>query len=263
MVMVPQYQALKDVLISGDVVFLFAARQPDPSERETIMEIMRKRQQQQAAGQQPGTAQPPGGPAQPMVFFKTVFDEGSFSGGLAALDAIHDSRVRKTVCLSSIEDLKANLTRLPKDIRWVAYNMEPQMTPREELQDPGKAVVQFAKVCHDNGLKLNWVPGGFRMFEDEKKLSPIAPSVDAIVLQQQHELQQQGVDTFVTLARKRTTLIKKLNPKCEVYVQVVIGRGSNEDLVKALKAISSTVDGVVLWTMKDTDTLKEILRAIR
>lgn len=248
MILVEHYQALKDALIPGDVVFAFCARNPDPGEVEKIMKER---------------AQQPGGAPQPMRFFHTFFDESRFAERVAALNAIHDSRVRKSICLSSIEDLKANLKRFPKDVEWILYNMEPQMTPREEVMDPGKSVVAFARLCHENGLKLNWVPGGFRMLEDEAKLSAIVPSVDAIVLQQQHELQQQGVGTFVALTERRTALLKKLNPKCEVNVQVVIGRGSKEDLVKALKAVVPTVDGIVLWTMKDTDTAKEILRTVR
>src|SRR5215471_5907879 len=150
MIKVEHYAALKDVLAPGDIVYAFAARQPDG------------------------------------------FHSDKFSAGVAALGAIHDPQVEKMVVLSSIDDLKANLSRLPKDLRWIAYNMEPQMTPREEILDPLKAVTAFARLCHEHRLKLSWVPSGFRMFATEERLTPIAPNVDAIVMQHQRELQDQG-----------------------------------------------------------------------
>ena len=241
MLMLEHYNALKDALIPGDIVFAFTARQPIQSQME----------------------HPPEPDAQGRRSWTTVWNEPKFTRAIDALNAIHDSRVEKMVVLSSIEDLRSNLKRLPKDVGWIAYNMEPQMTPREELLDPTKAVIAFAKVCHDNGLKLSWVPGGFRMFASEERLRPIAPVVDAIVLQQQHELQNEGVDVFVKLTKERSALIGKLNPKCMVDVQVVIGRGSKEDLIKALQGVAGDVDRRVLWTMQDTGALREILKTMR
>ena len=101
------------------------------------------------------------------------------------------------------------------------------------------------------------------MFASKGRLLPIAPVVDAIVLQQQHELQNEGADVFVKLTKDRAALIRKLNPKATVDVQVVIGRGSKEDLIKALKAVAGDVDRRVLWTMNDTGGMREILKAVR
>jgi len=217
------YPALKDSLVSGDAVFAFAIRDQG-----------------------------------------AVWNEAKFQKALDALNAIHDPRLQKQVVFSSLEDLKANAARLPKDVTWIGYNMEPAMTPREELMAVDKSVVAFGNYCHERGLKLNWVPGGFRIFDgDDARLGPILQAVDAVVLQLQHELQNQGVDTFVKLARERAARIRKLNPKVEVNVQVVIGRGSREDLVRALKAVASDVDRVTLWTMSDTDAVREILGDLR
>jgi len=94
-------------------------------------------------------------------------------------------------------------------------------------------------------------------------LKSVAPSCDAVILQHQFELQQRGVDEFVAVTRRRAALIKAINPKCDVGVQVVIGRGSKEDLIRGLKAVASDVKSCNAWTMQDTDAVKEVLRAIR
>jgi hypothetical protein len=62
--------------------------------------------------------------------------------GIDALNAIHDPRLQKQV---------------------VGYNMEPAMTPREELPAVDKSIVAFGNYCHEHRLKLNWAPGGFRI----------------------------------------------------------------------------------------------------
>jgi len=238
MIKAEHYAALKDVLRPGDIVFAFAVRDPDPAERRDAPPLDGR-------------------------FRKTVWNDRKFTEHLEALSAIHDEHVEKMVVLSSLEDLKANLQRLPKDVRWIAYNSEPGMTPGNELGNIEQTLGEFAKVCHDHGYKLSWVPANFAMFDSEARLRNTAPVCDAIVLQQQRDLQNNGVGTFATLAQKRTALIKSINPKCVVEVQVVVGRGSKDDLIAGLMKVKSYVNGCDLWVMQDTDTAREILKAIR
>ena len=177
MIKAEHYAALKDVLRPGDIVFAFAVRDPDPAERRDAPPLDGR-------------------------FRKTVWNDGKFTAHLEALSAIHDEHVEKMVVLSSLEDLKANLKRIPKDVRWVAYNSEPGMTPGDELGNIEKALGEFAKVCHDNGYKLSWVPANFAMYDSEARLQNTAPVCDAIVLQHQRDLQSNGVDSFAALTQK-------------------------------------------------------------
>jgi hypothetical protein len=232
------YEALKDVLVPGDVVFGFAVRDRDPSER-------------------PGTPPPKG------EFRKTAWNDRKFSDSLKALEAINDPRVEKMVVLSSLADLTANVARIPRDVRWIAFNGEPGMTPGDELRNFEQVVVEFAQVCHDHGFKINFVPANFRRYEDEARLRSVAPACDAIVMQHQFELQNQGVDEFVAITKRRAALIKRFNPKCAVGVQVVLGRGSKEDAIKGLKGVTADAESCNAWTMQDTEGVKDVLRAIR
>ena len=227
------YEALKDVLINGDVVYAFVIRDP--------------------AGGAP--------PAAPQS--QTVWNEEKYKRRMVALNAIKDSRIKKEIVVSSVEDLKENLSRFPKDLAWAAYNSEPGMTPTEELLDMEQSVVEFAKIAHGAGLKASWGPTNFMIAKDEAKFLALAKHLDEIGLQHQRTLQNEGVDAFVTLTKKRVEMIRKINPQCHVAVQVVIGRGSKDDLIKALRLVVPCVDSIGIWTMQDTTTAMAMLRSLR
>jgi len=76
LIKVDHYTALLDVLVPGDVVFAFAVRDRDPSER-------------------PETPPPKG------QFRKTIWNDRKFSESLKVLEAVQDLRVEKMIVLSS------------------------------------------------------------------------------------------------------------------------------------------------------------------
>jgi hypothetical protein len=228
------YEALKSLLIPGDRVYAFAIRNPAPGER-------------------PGQDRP----------IKTLWDEQKFARRVALLDAVHDTRLEKAIVLSSVLDLKANLERCPKDAGWIMYNSEPGYTPGEELADIEGAVREFARIVHAAGRKMEWAPTGAMISQNEPKLLAMAGLVDSIELQHQRVLQNDGVETFVSLTRKRAEAIGKTNPKCLVGVQVVLGRGTPEQLIEALRGVAEFVNSGDIWTMQDTAGVAGILQALR
>ncbi len=229
------YDAFKQVIFPGDVVFVTCTRgRPNQWGRR-------------AAG---GTGEP-------------AWSESKFARGLAALKAIQDPRVRKAIAFSSVKDLKANLNRLPEDLAWAAYNMERGMTPREEFRDIEGSVRAFAALARSRGLKASWAPTGAMIRSNPKRFLAMARYVDALGLQHQKALQFLGVNEFVRLTVERAAVIKRINPRCEVVVQVVVGRGSDEDLVRALKRVWPSVQGVCVFTMREPRRAAAILKAVR
>ena len=222
------HDAMKSVLVKGDIVYAFAVRDPVRQER------------------------PP----------KAVWNEEKYTRRVAALNAIKDPDIEKMIVFSSVEDMKANLPRFPKDIVWASYNSEPGMTPAEELQNIEESVIEFAKIAHTAGLKVEWWPTNVMISQDEARYLGLAKYIDRMGLQHQRTLESEGVEAFVSLTKKRAEAIKKVNPKCSVEVQAVIGRGSTPDLIRALKAAAPYADPSV-WTMQDTAAAMEILRAVR
>ncbi len=228
------YEAVKDLLGPRDVVFAFCPRHPRTG----------------AEGRPSRTEAP-------------VWNEGMAKERLAQLNAIADGRVMKAVVFSTIEDLERMLERLPKGVTWVMYNSEPGMTPTEELSNHEASVKRFAEIAHKRGLKVGWGPTLMQL----KRLgdAPLANAkfVDRIGLQHQRPLQSQGLDAFVRETRRRAALIRRHNPKCEVSVQVVIGRSSVEQCLAALRAVKGDVDSMSAWTMHDTDALRRIISEVR
>ena len=241
MIKAEHYEALKALLTQGDVVFAFTVRDRDPAARPP------------APGAAPG----------PRAFPKTFWNDTKFTERMAALNAIHDPRVEKALVLSSIEDFKTTRARIPKDVRWIMYNSEPGMTPGDELENIEASVSEFARLAHEAGMKLDWAPVGMVSPQQEARFLALAPKVDAYLFQHQRVLQDQGLDSFVSVTEKRAAAVRRLNPKCSVSVQVVIGRGTLDDLIAGLRRVSGVVDSTAIWTMQDTEGAAKILEAIR
>jgi hypothetical protein len=228
------YEAVKDLLGPRDMVFAFCPRHP-----------------RAGADGRPSRDEAP------------VWNEGMAKERLAQLNAIADGRVMKAVVFSTIEDLERMLERLPKGVTWVMYNSEPGMTPAEELSNHEASVKRFAEIAHGRGLKVGWGP---TLMQLEKLAdAPLANAkfVDRVGLQHQRVLQHKGLDAFRDETRRRAGVVRKHNPDCRVTAQVVIGRGSVEDCIAALRSVKDDVDFLSAWTMNDTDALRRIIAAVR
>jgi len=233
------YSAMKTLLRPGDVVYMTCVRGVAPRDRNA--------RKANAGRRRPAPR----------------FVEAKFQAALRVLNAIHDPKIDKALVFSSIEDLRNNLSRLPKDLKWVSYNTEPHITPTDELSNIQKSVKRFASIAHEAGLTVGWGPTTRMIASDEKRYLALAACVDLLGLQHQKVLQYRGVQTFVSLTRDRAKRIHKVNPKCQVVVQVVVGRGTDEQLIQALKAVAPCVDGFGIFTMREVSRAAKILRALR
>lgn len=193
----------------------------------------------------------------------TKLDERRFKAALDALGAVRDDRVQKAVTFSAIEDVGKYLRNLPRDVTWVDYHTEPGMTPNRELADIDKHVVEFADAVHKSGRQACWSPSNTMLRTSEERLLALAKHLDAIVLQHQKVMQFDGGDTMVRLTQSRAATIRRTNPRCRVLVQVAVGRGTTEDIVRAGRAVSSLVDGFSVFTLHQTDQAAAILTAVR
>jgi hypothetical protein len=237
------YEALKAVIRPGDVIYVSCTRGP---------------------GGMPGrTAALPNQPAAAPADLKPVFNKLKFAAALEALNAVKDPRVGKSMVLSSVEDLIEHRDELPKDLTWVEYNSEPGMTAAGEIADIEKSVARFAEVAHKAGWKAGWAPTHVMLRASDDTLLRLVKYVDGIGLQHQKVLQFEGVDAMIRLTEARCAAVRKVNPQCKIIVQVVIGRGANEELIRGLRGILPVVDAFGVFTMRDTDNALAILRAVR
>jgi hypothetical protein len=164
--------------------------------------------------------------------------------------------------ISSVEDLKWILARRPPDLVWAAYNSEGGMTPEKEFANIRAAVTEFARVAHAGGLKVIWGPTHV-MLQADPSLLELTKDLEGMAFQHQKVLQYDGVEAMIELTRKRAELVRGYNPTCRTTVQVVVGRGSNEQLIQGLKGVANLVSEVKVFSMRDTDAIGGILKAVR
>jgi hypothetical protein len=241
---------VKDVIKDGDIVFAVATR---GLPRGAAVGL-----RPDDAGGGPQGGAPPRGPLPQPVWLPEKFEQA-----LAALKEVQDKRVVKAIVLSSLEDLKANLEKIPADVAWIDYNSEPGMTPAGELDDIVAGVRQFAEIVRKSGRKVAWAPTNVMLRADEEKFLCFATHVDGMALQHQKVLEYEGLNQFVSLTKDRAAKIRRANPACAVVVQVVIGRGKTEDLVAGLKAVAPVIEGMSVFTMQDTQAAAAIYKAVR
>jgi hypothetical protein len=240
MVMAEHESALRKVLRTGDLVFAFCVRQPDLP-----------------PGARPGMPLPAGVRPEPK------WNETNFQRRLAMLSPADGKTFEKTVVFSTVVDLRSHAAQLPRDIAWVMYNSEEGMTPLDEIKSIDDSVRQFAELAHQRGWKMAWVPTNSMLSRSNDDLLRLASSVDCIVLQHQRLLQDRGVDVFKTETIRRARAIHKINPKCLVIVQVVLGRSTVEQSIEALKAVRDSVEGFCVWTMQDTQGAAKVIERVR
>jgi len=233
-VLVRHYEALKDALEAGDIVVAFCVRDPQVGEDGRTV---------------------PNGPPQ--------WNEQKWLQQIEFLDAVKQEGLVKCVVFSTIQDLLDNLKRIPKDVTWVGYNSEPGMTPAEELKKTEESVKRFADIAHARQLKVDWGPTLYQLLNENDKPLANAKHVDRVGLQHQRLLENRGLDEFVGETRRRATIIRKANPKCQVCAQVVIGRDGPDECIKALSAVAGDVDTVSAWTMRDPELQKQVIQGVR
>jgi len=267
------YDVLKSLVRPGDRVFSTCVRGPKDARWSPDLENASAKSEdrekgegrekagsrQKSNGREKASGQQSGRPRYP----ETAWNEDKFQQGVAALNAIDDPRLDKAIVLSSIEDLKANLSRLPKDITWLEYNSEPGMTPAAELENIEASVKTFAELAHAAGYKISWGPTNVMLRASDDGLLSLAQDVDGMTLQHQKVLQYEGLQAFIDLTRKRSEAIRKFNPACQIRVQVVIGRGTQEQLIEGCKAVSSMVSMFHVFTMREPEKEAVIIKALR
>jgi hypothetical protein len=240
MVMAEHESALRKVLRTGDLVFAFCVRQPDLP-----------------PGVRPGMPPPAGSRPEPK------WNEANSQRRLAMLDGIHSKTFEKTVVFSTVVDFRGHAAQLPPDIAWVMYNSEEGMTPLSEIKSIDDSVRQFAELAHQRGWKMAWVPTNSMLSRSNDDLLRLASTGDCIALQHQRLLQDRGLDVFKSETIRRAGAIHKINPKCLVIVQVVLGRSTVEQSIEAIKAVRDGVEGFCVWTMQDMQGAAKVIEQVR
>ncbi len=219
------YEEVKDLLLPGDSVYAIATREARGNEGPT-------------------------------------WSDERLTQALSGLAAVDMEGIERVLVLSTYEDLERVVADLPDCVDAIAWNSERGMTPPDELQRLHELVPRFAALCHRYGYRTTWAPTNI-MLTRNPDLFQLAAHVDGLGLQHQRVLQGEGIEAFTALTRERYSLIKSINPRCQVTVQVVLERTPAPEAAAAFLAAAESIDRMGAWTMGDVPGLRRLLELLR
>lgn len=179
---------------------------------------------------------------------------------------VNEKGVVKIITFSSVADLEKYLYEIPQDVNWVGYNTEKQMTPDAETgSNMLTSLKKFKSLTKSRGFKMSWGPiyADFDVYEKRGMLSDLVKEVDGIGLQGQKILANNGIETFVVAVKSKNELFTSYNPEIKLFVQLVIGMNSNEDIIEGFSNVSELINSAVIFTLNDPESLEEILASLR
>ena len=163
----------------------------------------------------------------------------------------------KTVTYASLPDIQNNIMQLKGKVSYIAYDIEKELSPAEELADPVGSVRSASKIAHDNGIKFMLAPSGILT---EKYGPDFAPFVDVYVMQ--YQAYQKEPSLYKSKVINMANKLKTANPSIELITQVSTLRGSISNMEETFSSVSDHVDGVtIFYGMQDEhiETVREFL----
>ena len=193
-------------------------------------------------------------------------DNWKFKQAVAALNSVDgEIDLQKGIFLSAVADVQNLINNIPVNVNWVAYNMEPGMTPASDLQNPVNSVRQFANVVHNSGRKMGFAP--LRSYIDNNQgtiqMSDIINSVDAISYQGQLLLPTMSEEDFVKTVKEKYNYVKGINPNTQFHLQLWLGRQTSDQMAKAFNRSDKYFDNAVIGTHSDLEGILQVLPQLK
>ncbi|RLD14369.1 MAG: hypothetical protein DRI22_03305 [Caldiserica bacterium] len=196
-------------------------------------------------------------------------DESKFLFRINKLKAIDDSRIKKAVVFSSLEDLIKYIDELPGSVEWISYNTERKITPSSENLNILESIAKFSNIVHRHGKKMGWAPvvSLIDSLNENGILKEILPLLDSIGYQGQNILLSRGVKGFEENVEEKSQLFKRYNPDIKVKVQLVLRKNRKEDIVEGFRRIEDCIDYAVIFCygnpQENVPILEEIITGLR
>jgi hypothetical protein len=181
-----------------------------------------------------------------------VFREDRFGEAVAQLAAIDPKErgIAKTLLFSSAADVSAHISAVPSDVAWIGFDLEPGMTPAEEISaDQYVATVQrFAQTVHASGRRVTWGPvsAAFDGLEGRGQLAAVLAAVDAAVYQGQALFQANGAAAFAAEMTRQRVIVKGHNPRVDFAAQLWVTRQTPAEVVQGFNLARPDLDVVVI-----------------
>ncbi|HET6458302.1 MAG TPA: Ig-like domain-containing protein, partial [Nitrosopumilaceae archaeon] len=159
----------------------------------------------------------------------------------------------KSVTYFSLLDIQNNAKTLHTNgYNWIVYDLEPSLSPVNEVSDPVNSVLQASQIAHSNGLGLAITQAQI----PQSYFQGMATYSDAFVLQVQDRIN--GDPTiFVTGIKYNINLIRTANPNEIVILQGSTIKNTPSQINAAYDMTYKMIDGLtVFYNMTSIDVPK-------
>jgi hypothetical protein len=229
---VEHWLGLRNALQPGDmVVSLAAVRQP-----------------QGAFG--PGRGTPP-------------WRESQLGREMFALDRVDREGIVKGIVFFGLEDFRSNLSRIPRTVSWIFFRTSEGDTPLAERTRLRYSVEEFARAAHAGGWKVMWLPDEEMVGRSSGELLKLARFVDGLQISLPALAGNRDSLAFAREARRRIDLVRGINSRCQVALEIGPEILASEPTVKALLDLAEHVDIVSLWAVADGMSALRLIQRLR
>jgi len=144
-----------------------------------------------------------------------------------------------SVTFFSLTDVVANVDLLVDNgYEWIVYDLEPQFSPPEDIENAVEFTTLAAEAAHAAGLKIMLTPA---TFPDEFYID-ITPHVDGVIIQGQQVI---GVDPFKVRERAEPLIkdMRIINPDILLFLQYNPSLATFDQMVTAYQDNHDILDG--------------------
>jgi len=182
------------------------------------------------------------------------------------LNAVTTPGVHKALTFSSVDDVRALLPSVPKDVDYIEYNMERGMTPESDYADMARSVEAISKMVRASGRKFVFGPvrNTWTALEEKGEFAAVVKNCDAVAVQMQRVWQANPtVEALQTEVRSLVKKFKSANPKVLVTIQLWLGRQTVPQMIDGFRAIEPDVDIAVIGTHSNEKGVLQVMEAFR
>jgi hypothetical protein len=182
---------------------------------------------------------------------------------MLALNRIDREGIVQGIVFFGLEDLKRNLSRVPRSVSWIFFRTSEGATPLADRTGLRHSVEQFARAAHTGGWKVFWMPDEEMIGRSSGELLRLAQFVDGLEISLPMLAGNRDSLAFAREARRRIDLVHGFNSRCQVALGIGPEVLASEPTVRAILDLSEHVDVVSIWAVAGGMSALRLIQRLR
>jgi len=189
--------------------------------------------------------------------------ENQLSREIFALDRIDRQGIVKGIVFFGLEDFRRTLPHVPRSVSWIFFRTSEGAAPLADQARFRYSVEQLARAAHAGGWKVMWIPDEEMIGRSWGELLRLAQFVDGIQISLPALAGNRDSLAFAREARRRIDLVRGINSRCQVALEIGPEILASEPTVRAWLDLAEHVDIVSLWTVSDGMSALRLIQRLR